>query len=394
MGLNMGMNNETLKRRNRGLVLRLIATGGCTTRIGVARRTGLSKMAVSNVISEFIEAGLIEQQSELPVGGSGRNPICLSLSPDAPKIVGLYVFRDECVAVLCDLRLTALKTCRVAMDREKAQRLDETLFAAVDQVMPPRKVRVWGIGVGAIGPVDLQRGAILTPPNFYGVHDFPIVQKLTERYALPVYLDSQYNCAALAEKYFGAGRPYQDFLFVGISNGIGSGVIVGGEISRNQSGLTSELGHTSINWHGNLCACGNQGCLETYAGTQVMEARLRKATGQNLDFQGFCHRAEKGNCPEIHALLTEMTDALACALTSEVNLFHPQAVLIGHEGCCLPDRYLRELERKINAATLVKGGLRVLRPALGAQAQVKGSACSLLSRLFEGEWTGKIAPEG
>lgn len=385
MLMQTGMNNETLKRRNRGLILKLITTGECATRIDLARRTGLSKMSVSNVINEFLAEGIVAERDAVAVRGQGRNPIELVLSPAAPKLIGLHVFRDECVAVLCDLHLTPLREARVRLDEEKAGRLTDVLCGLIDRVLPGAEERVLGIGVGSIGPVELSRGVILNPPRFFGVHDYPIVDELSARFRLPVYLDGQYNCAALAEKYFGSGRPYQDFVFVGISNGIGSGVLSGGEVLRAAGGLTSELGHVSIDWHGNPCACGNRGCLETYAGTHVLERRFWEQTGERLDFAGICARADE---PLPAALLGELVDALGCALTTHVNLLQPEAILLGHEGCALPDRFLHQLEELVNRRRLVRGTRRVpvLRSAFGVQAQVRSSACSLLSHVFEGEF--------
>ena len=386
MGGHTGINNETLKRRNRGLILQLIATGECATRTDLTGRTGLSKMSVSNVISEFLDQGIVEEQAPLTVRGQGRNPIALTLSPRAPRLIGLHIFQDECVAVRCDLRLRVEAECRVPMDAERARHLEAELFRAVDRVLPPPPGRVLGIGIGSTGPVELRRGMILNAPRLFGVHDIPVVAGLSARYGLPVAFDSQYNCAALAEKYFGAGRPYQDFLFVGVSNGVGSGVIAGGQVLRSEAGLTSELGHISIDWRGNPCSCGNRGCLETYVSTGVLVPRLRAACGVETDFPGYCRLLETGAAPELGPVFGEMVEALACGLTSAVNALNPQAVLIGHDGAYLPDGCLRDLEARINAQKLASGcPVRVLRPALGPRAQVRSSACCLLPRVFEGE---------
>lgn len=383
-----GINNDTLKRRNRGLVLRLIATGECTSRVELAKRTGLSKMAVSNIIAEFTSRGVVEERVVRAVSGQGRNPIPLGLAPGGPRLVGLYLYHDRCVATLCDLRLQVLKEYRTGIDASGAEKLGELLCRAVSQVLPDPPEQALGIGVGSIGPVDLRRGMLLNPPNFFGIRDFAVTKLLEDRFSLPVFLDSQYNCAALAEKYFGVGRPYRDFIFLGIANGIGSGVISDGAVFRNASGLTSELGHVSIDWQGRKCACGGRGCLENYAGARVVERELCRLSGKALDFRGFCRLEEGGQAPELRPAFEMMVSALGCALTGAVNLFNPQAILIGHEGCYLPDVWLRELETRINSGKLVRGGGRVpvLRPALGPHAQVRSSACCLLSHVFDGEF--------
>ena len=385
MSTGTGINNETLKRRNRGLILQLILSGECATRSELTRRTGLSKMSVSNVISEFMELDVIRESAPLAVQGQGRNPIALSLSPNAPRIIGLHIFQDECVAVRCTLQLHVEAEYRVPMNEERAQHLEEELFHAIDQVMPGPETRVLGIGIGSTGPVAQRQGKILNALHLFGVHDVPVAAHLAERYHLPVAFDSQYNCAALAEKYFGAGRSYQDFILVGLSTGVGSGVVADGKLLRNAMGLTSELGHTSIDWKGNLCRCGNRGCLETYVGTRILERQLREASGVDTDFAGYCWMMDGGEAPKLHPVFEEMARALACALTSAVNMLNPQAIIIGHDGAYLPQCCLDMLERQINRNKLAGDNpVKVLRPELGPRAQVCSSACCLLAEIFEG----------
>lgn len=381
------MNNDTLKRRNRGLILQLIATGTCASRIEIARKIGLSKMSVSNVVAEYIERGFVQEESSIAVKGLGRNPVSLCISPDAPKMIGLYIFREECVALLCDLQLNILDEYRVTLNSENAQYLDQVLCNAVEQIVP-QTGQILGIGIGSIGPIDLKKEIILAPPNFFGIHDFPIVELLRKEFDLPVFMDSQYNCAALAEKYYGAAKLFQDFIFVGISNGIGSGIVSDGEILRNQSGFTSELGHISIDWRGNLCSCGNRGCLETYAGARVMEQKLQRATKKGLCFQEFCELAEQAEDDVVHEIFADMADALSCAFVNEVNLLNPQAIIIGHDGYYLPEKYLKRIERKINQNKLVQdaGYIRVIKSGFASQAQVIGCTCSLLERVFQGDF--------
>lgn len=383
-----GINNSNLKRLNRGLILKLVATGECTSRIELAKKTSLSKMSVTNIVSEFLESDILAEEDIEPMKGQGRNPICLNISKKAPKIIGLFVHREECTAVLCDMKLNILKSASVSMNDENSGRLLELLIEVIDQVMPEDKEeRLWGIGVGAVGPVDIKRGMILNPPNFFGIRDFEIAVLLYEHYRLPVYIDSQYNCAAQAEKYFGIGKQYHDFIFLGITNGIGSGIIADDKVFVSSNGLTSELGHVSIDINGNQCTCGNRGCLETYAGARIVEEKLRRATGKELGFREFCARAADCTEDKTDAIFRGMMEQLACAVTSSVNLLNPQAVIVGHEGCFLPDKYLAYLEELVNRQKLA-GDYRyvtVRRSSMDEEAHLRGCACSVLNRIFEGK---------
>lgn len=392
MASKKGINNNNLKQENRGLVLKMIATGECYTRIELAKRTGLTKMSISNIIGEFIEQGIIcEKETEI-VEGQGRNPIRLYIADKAPKIIGLDIHRAECVAVLSDLKLNVLKERRCSLTKTNSQDLFGVIFKLLDEVMQGTdEAELLGIGVGCSGPLDIKSGVILNPPDFYGLHDLNVMSAIKEHYDLPVYIDSQYNCAALAERFYGAGRELRDFIFVGIMRGIGSGIITDGGIFHNANGYTSELGHVSIDYNGNKCPCGNRGCLETYTGSEIIRDLLIAETGMKKSFQEFCEMAEhkETSTSVIDNIFEEMMERLACALTSGVNMFNSEAIIIGHEGFFIPERFLKYLEELINVRKIA-GKYRhvaVVKSAFKDEAHILGCACPVLNRVFEGKRT-------
>ena len=189
---NTGYNNTTLKQQNRGLILKLIVTGECESRIELAKRTGLSKMAVTNIISEFMEQNLVEEKECVRIQGKGRNPIKLCLSSKAPKMIGVHIYRGECSVILCDFQLHILQRRSFQVTEENHGQLLEHLFHRIDEILDriPR-TEICGIGIGALGPVDVGKGRILNPPNFYGMKNIDIVSVLKARYEMPVFFDSQ-----------------------------------------------------------------------------------------------------------------------------------------------------------------------------------------------------------
>ena len=384
---NTGYNNTTLKQQNRGLILKLIVTGECESRIELAKRTGLSKMAVTNIISEFMEQNLVEEKECVRIQGKGRNPIKLCLSSKAPKMIGVHIYRGECSVILCDFQLHILQRRSFPVTEENHGRLLEYLFQEIDEILDriPR-TEICGIGIGALGPVDVGKGRILNPPNFYGMKNIDIVSVLKERYDMPVFFDSQYDGAALAEKFFGNGRDVEDFVFVGLANGIGSGIISQGTIYRDYSGFTSELGHVSIDWNGRVCSCGRKGCLETYISSPVIARKLCQITGWKKSFREFCQIDMSEYAKETDQVLEDMMEKLACGIVNLTNLFNPQKVIIGHEGYWIPDRYIWDLENYINEKKLLADyhQIRVEKSYFGEDAHIIGCACSLLTEIFAG----------
>ena len=384
---NTGYNNTTLKQQNRGLILKLIVTGECESRIELAKRTGLSKMAVTNIISEFMEQNLVEEKECVRIQGKGRNPIKLCLSSKAPKMIGVHIYRGECSVILCDFQLHILQRRSFQVTEENHGQLLEHLFHRIDEILDriPR-TEICGIGIGALGPVDVGKGRILNPPNFYGMKNIDIVSVLKARYEMPVFFDSQYDGAALAEKFFGNGRDVEDFVFVGLANGIGSGIISQGNIYRDYSGFTSELGHVSIDWNGRECSCGRKGCLETYVSSPVIARQLCQITGWKKSFREFCQIDMSEYAKETDRVLEDMMEKLACGIVNLTNLFNPQKVIIGHEGYWIPDRYICHLEDYINEKKLLADyhQIRVEKSYFGEDAHIIGCACSLLTEIFAG----------
>lgn len=382
-----GMNNQNLKYRNRGLLLKLLCTHEGVSRVQLSQRTGLTKMTVSNIVAGLMEQGYVVERAPERNAGVGRNPIALDLSPQAPKVLGVQLGREGVTAVLFDLKLRVLAKEDEPFGQEDTASILEKLFRVIDRIRE-RETRLLGCGVSVVGPLDVESGLVLNPPNFFGVANLPLRRLLAVHTGLPVELNNDMNCAALGEKLFGAGRAFHNYLYVGLSTGIGSGIIENDGLYQNSSGFAGELGHTSIDCSGPPCACGNRGCLEGYVGLPVLEGRLRAATGWDEDFAGFCAHAQDAR---VQAVLSEVMEELTRALVNAVNLLNPQAVLIGHNGTYLPPEYLERLEQALNWRKFSQEYLKiqVKKSRFGLDSSLYGSGCLILRRLFE---DGRVEP--
>ena len=147
-----GMNNQNLKYRNRGLLLRLLCTHDGISRIQLAQRTGLTKMTVSNIIAGLMEQGYVIECAPERNAGVGRNPITLDIAPNAPKILGVQLGREGVTAVLFDLKLRILKKEEEAFGQEDTPSILQKLFRAVDHpVAGGAYFGLWRLRSGAVG---------------------------------------------------------------------------------------------------------------------------------------------------------------------------------------------------------------------------------------------------
>jgi len=382
MGISKGGNKEVFKRMNRGLLLKLLSTKQCTSRIELSRTMELSKMAISNMVGELIDRGLIvegkvEQSEEM-----GRNPIGLKISPNAPKIIGIFVFRDRCEAVLCDMALNVYKRESLTMEFATNEKLIEMIYELVD-TMIANCSNIAGIGVASIGPIDVARGMILQPNFFFGIENVPIVEMLNVKYNLPVFLENDNQCGVLAEKYYGIGKDYSDILLIGVAQGVGCGIIANNELFDNQQGLVPEFGHISIDYNGNECVCGNKGCIETYVGTPILLARLREATGKYYSFKNFC---EMDDNPDVQRILTDAIEKLSAAIVSTINLLNSEVIVLAYDSAYLPDSMIKRLENKVNEIKFSDQAapIPIKRAHFMQDAQLMGAVCVVNREIFSG----------
>jgi glucokinase len=132
-----------------------------------------------------------------------------------------------------------------------------------------------GIGVGAPGPLDRERGVVIVAPNL-GWRDFPLLDRITEHLGMPATLDNDANCATVGEWWQGAARGGRNVVGMTIGTGIGGGLILDGQLFHGSSDVAGEIGHTTIDLNGRHCKCGNYGCLEAYASGPAIATRARE----------------------------------------------------------------------------------------------------------------------
>jgi glucokinase len=137
------------------------------------------------------------------------------------------------------------------------------------------------VGLGSPGPLDLRTGTMGTLPNFPGWDNFPIRESLARAAGLPVYLDCDANAAAVAEWKFGAGREARldTLAMITLGTGVGSGIVLRGQVWHGMVGMGGEVGHISVDRHGPVCGCGGRGCLEMYASANGL-LRLAREAGE------------------------------------------------------------------------------------------------------------------
>lgn len=182
-----------------------------------------------------------------------------------------------------------------------------------------------GIGLGIPGLLDLARERSMFSANT-GWRNVPVKPEFTE-FGLPVEIDNDVRCHAIGELHFGAGKGFQDFILLTLGTGIGSGIVLGGELYRGPGGVAGEIGHMTLEPGGALCGCGKRGCFEALASGRNIGRRAQEA-GVAGSARELFQKAEAGDTAAL-ALVDRIGYDLGRGISIYANLMNPQRVVVG-----------------------------------------------------------------
>lgn len=220
-------------------------------------------------------------------------------------------------------------------------RMIETLEAAASQV-GAGLAGLRGVGIDTPGALDLVHGIVHEAPQLPGWDGVPLVEIMRDRLGVPVLLENDANANALGEHRFGAGRGTRYMIYLTISTGLGGGIIIEGRIYHGATGAAGELGHVIVQPDGARCLCGENGCLEAYAsGTGIVwRAEDLIDAGEARSLQRLQHdkgelradliaEAARSGDPAAKGIFDDAGFYLGIALADFVNIFNPEAIVIG-----------------------------------------------------------------
>lgn len=395
-------NSELMRQLNRSLVLDLIRRQGPISKADVRRITGLNFTTVTNAVNDLAADGMV-QEVGLGSSSGGRKPMLLTLNPTARYVLGCELQSTKLLIGLFDL--TGRLVARSEQPKVPLTTPDETverIVAGIHQVVAEAGIgleKVEGLGVAAPGPLDSQRGVLLTPPNMVGWHNVPLKAMLEAATGLSVVVEKDGNAAALGEVWFGAGQGARDLILIIVDQGIGAGIISGGRLWRGSHSGAGELGHTTIDIDGPRCSCGNYGCLEAVASgfalarkaVEAIRRGVRSSLAEVMEAHGeigiteLLAAANEGDKLALD-LLDESGRTLGIAVANIVNMYNPELIVmagrLAQESSLVLQR-ARELGTA-RAFSVFADEVRIVQSALGSQFLVSGAAALILSRLFSG----------
>lgn len=313
---------------------------------------------------------------------------------DNKWLVGADIGGTTVKLALVSLEGDILHTWEIGTDkRDSGRNIPASIASSLRQKLTElneTKNRLIGIGVGAPGPVNVDDGSIEGAINL-GWGRFPLKDILEQETSLPVIVDNDANMAALGEMWMGAGKGAKNLICVTLGTGVGSGIIVNGEIVHGVNGAGGEIGHiTSVPSGGAPCNCGKTGCLETIASaTGIVRLALEElsASAKPSKLRGFPGKNQTLTAKQVFeaaaegdvlasGVIQQVALQMGLALANLANGLNPEKIVIGGGVSQAGDTLLKPLAAEFArfAFPRVAEGVEIVIATLGNKAGVMGGA--------------------
>jgi predicted NBD/HSP70 family sugar kinase len=318
---------DAVRELHRVHVLGVLRDHGSASRTDLIRATGLSRPTISTIVAELIGTGAIREVGKFSSGTSkGRPSQLLALTPPGGRALSVDIGHAHVRATIADASGHIVQERVVSFERRAA--VDDTLkqgrrlisevaaAAAVDGLI--------GATVGIPSPIDLAANR----PAARRYAQLDVLKSLgLDAYTDRIRVVNDADLGAAGEAAFGAGTRFGTFIYVKIAHGIGAGLILAGRLFQGQ-GYAGDIGHIRVVDDGEVCLCGNRGCLETVASSAALLKALQPAHDTQLGFSDLVRLADAGD-RGTEALLSDAGRTIGRSLASAVTTLNPEAIVVG-----------------------------------------------------------------
>jgi predicted NBD/HSP70 family sugar kinase len=331
----------TPRRINRSIVLNLVRVHQPISRADLARRMGVSRGMVTSLVDELLAERTIFE-GETADSPRGRRPTQLYVRTRDRYVVAVDVRFTRTYLMLADFagREISLETFDTRFDPDE---LVEEVARRIRRLrIEHRAIRCEGIGMVVPGMVDRRSGRVLNAPQL-GWRDVDLLEPLQQATGLRVHVENAPIACALAQVWLdsGNGDGGDNFVYVTVSDGVGAGVVMHGQVVRGHSDTAGEFGHISLDPAGPMCVCGLRGCWEVYSsnvatlarylGIEVSQVESReRLRAAGVTVPDLVERARKGD-QAAAAALSESAHYLGIGLAGIINALNPARIVIGGE---------------------------------------------------------------
>lgn len=317
-----------------GRIVRVLSERGSLSAAQISRLTGLARSTVSTAVADLRRSGLISEAGIHDLPGSkavGRPGTALTLNPDAGTVVGIHLALDELRVAIADVSHSVISEQNIALPRDYGP--DMAALALKDWVRRTyaenglNPAGLLGLGISVSAPVSpdgtVHRASIV--PTWAGVNVVKVFGKVL---STTVRVDNESNCSAIAELMWGAAQGQDNFVIFKMDLGVGGAIVIDGKVVTGIAGSAGEFGHICIDPEGDLCRCGNRGCLELKASFQTPLRELERTRGHPVSVDDAIRLALAGDVGAAR-MITDAAEVAGRGLAMIGTVINPPLILIG-----------------------------------------------------------------
>ena len=370
--------SETARRINRDIVLELIRDSQPISRADLARRSGLQRSTISQIVEQLIAERWV-CEGALVASARGRRPTMLVLN-ESLIVLAIDIHPRQATIATVDLngRLLARSVVPLTKDPSSSTRLLVDCMVRMRDAIPGRSIE--GIGISLPGRVDPATERMVFAPNLHWP-EFDLKSAIEKKMKLPVNMENAATACLFAELTFRRMDGHRDLVLVTISEGVGGGVFANGRIITGSHGMAGEFGHIPLDENGPACACGRRGCWEVFASCR---AALRyyhelQPDAHELSFGELLNLAEEGNEAAGKAL-AKQAEWIGRGLRLIIAGLSPSVILIAGDITSAWHWYGPTLQKAATSLTLAGPAPQVIPTHDGDLARLRGAAALVFQR--------------
>lgn len=370
---------QLMKSVNKSIVLNKIRMNEPISRAQIAKETSLTPPTVSGIVKELIEDGIVVE-SALGKSQGGRKPTLLHINQNGFYVIGVDIGPNTIQCILTNIsgEIINRTESRIGsnISSEKfMEKIKNDIQFTIDN--SPYQEKIIGIGIAMHGVVDVEKGISLVAPNL-GLRNILIKEELEKEFDLLVKVENDARVMALGESWFGNHGEVESMLAVNIGSGVGAGLVYNGKLYHGAQDIAGEIGHMTIDMNGEICECGNKGCLQTFATGSAIAERAGKSTGEEV------YQLALTGDQAAKDVFEETGRVLGIGLTNIIHVINPELIVIGGGVSKAKEFLLDPLQKTIEGRVLTEEAknTKIVFTNLGDDATLLGAIALHLVELF------------
>lgn len=373
--------SEVVRDINRRIVLNLIRTRQPISRADLARVSGMQRSTISLIVEELVQEHWV---IEGPTGRlpRGRRPTFLRLNDDR-VIIGVDIRPIQTTVALADVngKFSSQEVMPTPSDPKMAV---QSLIERIQRVIRScKKKKIEGVGISLPGRFNQNSDLLVFAPNLKW-RDVDLRNPIVKATGLEVELENAANACVLATVWFDPGEAYRNLVVVTVSEGIGAGILINGQLARGLNGMAGEFGHVPLDPKGPECSCGSRGCWEVFGSNRAALRYYLESSSHagGLSFQDLLSIADQGDSRAVKALET-MAHYLGRGMRMIVAGLAPERIIVIGDLTRSWHRFGPVIQAEVEDQVLPGSSPPLVTPAHeDGMARLRGTVALVLQKHF------------